>query len=896
MGAPHQRGKLLLFGEPGAGKTSQVLARARQLMRAGREDFRLVTPTATMAEHLRNTLAREGYVVRPKIIRTLAEFVAELSPEAKPVSQTALAVLMREVLEEEAPAYFLPMRGNPGLASALCSAIDDLANAGCDSLQWAALGELRVHSGPLAAALGAAYEALERKLQSRGLQMRAPLLAGVARDLGSREEMPIGEVLFDGFFSFTRSELELIRALSAWARVTVTLPEWPGVAACRAALAKMGFREERGTVLRPAAAVTLIAAGNPAREAGEIGLRLMELHERGVAWSEMGVVVRNAQRYGRLLETTFARLGIPTRSYLGTRLGSHAVFRQLDDLVAAILSGWEFDASARVLLSPVGALGKREDAGQLDHLIREALPGEGLSELQAACASASLSGELAEAVERLAPLSDMREESGLPGAWAERLSQALSGQVSRGEAMPRSREEVLLWQTRAAALRGTVSALREIAELLPAVEMPLAEFWRRARQPVADSMLRTKAHGRDTVHLLDVQEARQWELKAVFLCGLLEGEFPRRVAADPILSEDVRFKLKQAGVPVSTRQDLELEEQFLLKFALSRSRGELQVSWPEHDMDGRSTLRSFAVDELDAPVTAGRVARIEPAGALPLIRRTELIQEESLELLRRRHARLRTTALENFLQCPFQFFGRHSLKLRQPPKPPERRLDLPTQGTLIHDVLAEWQLRDGQIESTLEAHWERLVARLRIPPSYRAEVARLAILRGLRFFVKNSRRMEGNRIEVERDVRLTIAGTPIDGRLDRIDFDPRGEAVVYDFKYSGATSLKKRLKKVDEGLAIQGGLYLAAARAEGIRATAFVYVGLRGDTAYEEFREPERVEPMVELAVALAGRSIEQILRGEIGVKPADLDSCRYCELRQACRLGVVEQAEVAGG
>ena len=46
-----------------------------------------------------------------------------------------------------------------------------------------------------------------------------------------------------------------------------------------------------------------------------------------------------------------------------------------------------------------------------------------------------------------------------------------------------------------------------------------------------------------------MQEARQWELTAVFLCGLLEGEFPRRVTADPILGDDVRFKLKQGDYP-----------------------------------------------------------------------------------------------------------------------------------------------------------------------------------------------------------------------------------------------------------------------------------------------------------------------------------------------------------
>lgn len=894
MGTAIQRGKRLLFGEPGCGKTSLVLARVRQLMEGGRQDFRLVVPTSTMAEHLRHNLAREGYLVRTKVVSTLAEFVADLSPQARPVSQSALAFLMREVLDEGAPAYFLALRSNPGLAACLCSAIDDLANSGCDALQWAALGELRVHSGPLTSALGIAYDALERKLESRGLQMRSQLISRVARGLGEVAALPLSEVFFDGFFSFTRSELELIRALSKWARLTVTLPEWPGAAPSRDSLHQMGFREEYGHARRPQPSIRLISAGNPEREAAEIGLRMLEAHARGLAWSDMGVVLRNAQRYGRLMETTLARLGIPVRSHLGARLGSHAVFHHLDHMVEAILSGWEFQATARVLISSLTTLGAHPEAGELEHLILAAMPGQGLSELQAACAASHLRDHLAAATACLESYSPYQAGECPPAEWARRLSRALAQQISHWDGLPKSREELLLWQSRSAALRCSESALLEVAALLPIKEISLADFWRPARLLLCESMLRLKVHGRDTVHLLDVQEARQWELSVVFLCGLLEGEFPRRVTADPILSEDVRFKLRQSGIPVSLRTELEAEEHFLLRFALSRAHAELYISWPEHDMDGRPTLRSFAVDDLPSPATSARTVRILPSGTLPRFGRSGLAAESSRNLLRQCHVRMRTTALENFLQCPFQFFARHSLKLRQPPNPPERRLDLPTQGTLVHQVLADWQQQGIPVEACLETHWKRLLASQRIPLSYRTEVARLLILRSLRFYVRDPRRTGLDRIEVERPVCLTIEGTPIQGRLDRIDIDTQGEAVVYDFKFSGATSLKKRAKKVESGAAIQGGLYLAAARQEGIRAVAFVYVGVRGQTEFVEFRDPEAVESMVGRAITLAGESIRQILAGEISVRPAEADLCDYCEFRHACRLTSAERTATA--
>src|SRR2546426_54812 len=55
---------LLLTGPPGSGRTSHVLAEFRQALRRNASDIRLLVPTATMAEHLRHLLAREGFVFR----------------------------------------------------------------------------------------------------------------------------------------------------------------------------------------------------------------------------------------------------------------------------------------------------------------------------------------------------------------------------------------------------------------------------------------------------------------------------------------------------------------------------------------------------------------------------------------------------------------------------------------------------------------------------------------------------------------------------------------------------------------------------------------------------------------------------------------------------------------
>lgn len=77
----------ILVGPPGSGKTHRILEQARARLRVGAADFRLLVPTATMAEHVRNQLAREGFVFRPVLVETLSRFLdpfASDAPQASP--------------------------------------------------------------------------------------------------------------------------------------------------------------------------------------------------------------------------------------------------------------------------------------------------------------------------------------------------------------------------------------------------------------------------------------------------------------------------------------------------------------------------------------------------------------------------------------------------------------------------------------------------------------------------------------------------------------------------------------------------------------------------------------------------------------------------------------------
>src|SRR5947207_5463447 len=69
----------LVSGPAGSGKTSYILDRFRAQTSGA---VRLLVPTATMAQHLQNELAREGRVFRRGLIQTLSGFVREWVSES----------------------------------------------------------------------------------------------------------------------------------------------------------------------------------------------------------------------------------------------------------------------------------------------------------------------------------------------------------------------------------------------------------------------------------------------------------------------------------------------------------------------------------------------------------------------------------------------------------------------------------------------------------------------------------------------------------------------------------------------------------------------------------------------------------------------------------------------
>lgn len=878
----------LLWGPPGSGKTTEILAQAREMIRRGDGGFRVVVPTSTMAEHLRNSLAREGLVVRPATVDTLSSLIAALTPGAEECGGDELALVVEQQLAGTAGGGpFAGLLETSGLARTIAAAIEDLSNSGCDPLQWAALGTMGVWRGPVLRAFGAAWESVEDVLRTRGLCLRANRIALAAAAVRGGAAGPLPHTVFvDGFFLFSRVEIELLKALDQACSLWLTLPDWKGALPVRVLLEKQRCRVSEYETCRDKPECFLVKAADPQRECEEIALRIVDARHKGFAWRDIGVILRAEQPYAPLLERTFARAGIPARFYFGRPLAGTAICRYLNDLMQAAISGWEHRAMLAALRSEAHEAGATAAAAALERAVVDALPGQSLEAMSRIVEGLNLPGasSLQDLIASWLPMALWDLESVPPSEWAARIASLAAIAAPPAAAGPIDPHGLARARAGVAAQRAIQDTVASVARLLPDSPVSLDSFWRSASPVLASATIRPPEGRRDAVHVMDVYESRQWELPAVFVCGLVEGDFPRRAAIDPLLGEDLRFQLQRQGFPVLRAADREAEEAFLLEVAKTRATRILTFSYPSHKDDGAPALRSFFLDGLNLAEQPARALAIRPSAPVSAARRQSLQEKRVLDEILKRHRAFAPTAIEEYLQCPFRFFSRVTLGLREAPAPPEDRLTPAALGGLMHRVIDKWHREGGDLPSLLSSNWQALLARLKVPLTWRTEILWLLLERSAKHYAAKAAPLPGWKVDTELDLSLEVDGFRFTGRADRVDRDSQGRARVLELKFVGSTGLKKREGKVEEGLSIQAPLYAKALKEIGYSPEAFSIVAIRGDTLFSTFEDPEQVRAGMDLAASRASAAAYAITQGDIRVLPADEDLCSFCSYRDACR------------
>jgi ATP-dependent helicase/DNAse subunit B len=896
----------LVLGPANSAKAGVVLGAYADAARRG---ALLVVPTAIDARHYARELAGEGVVLGS--VLTFSGMAYEMARRAQYAGRRVSELQRERILERVVAGSRLEVlqasAAAAGFAAAAGELIAELQRSLVDPGRlitglraWAAQD---VRRAPYAREVGRLYGDYVRELDRLG-RVDRELYAWRALDALRAAPHRWGSepVFFYGFDDLTVLERDAVETLArvVGAEVTVSLTYEPGREALVARAESMeelrplaervvelpaqdehyapASREvlhhlERFLFaatpshpprrLDPGDAVTLLEAGGERAEAELVAEQVLELLRAGVPAAEIVVMYRSRARAAPLLGHVFAQYGIPLATGHAPLLAHTALGRGLLGAARCALLGEREARPADLLayLRTPGRLQAPEIADGLDADVRR----EGMR--TATQARERLGWDLPE-LDELAQAAD-------PARALCRMARRLFAAPHRGTAPALSDAEAL----DAAALRALVVAVDELAELsLTPTGAELVDLLERLTVSAPGPR-----DGADAVLLAEPLEVRARRFRAVFVCGLQEGEFPRPASPEPFLSDERRFELASAGgVRLRPREDALAAERYLFYAALSRATERVFLAYRSSDEEGNLALPSpFIADVaelLAADWPARRRRRLladvvwEPeraptereraraaadcgaaAGGEPAARRRVLGSEA---LGRMRHTEILSAgALEAYSDCPVRWLIERELQ----PQQLVPQAEAITRGSLMHDVL-ERLLRelDGPVTpdtlADAQAILDRLLAELATeggaalgvgsPEVVRAGALR-AIEADLRRYLEHEARTAGEWRPLGLELRFGFEGVEgslpalelgegpervrVRGLVDRVDVDGAGHAVVRDYK-SGARRPAWSAARWSEDRQLQVALYMLVVRElTDAEPVAGFYQPLRGE-------------------------------------------------------------------
>ncbi len=698
--------------------------------------------------------------------------------------------------------------------------------------------------------------------------------------------------------------------------------------------------------------VTLLEAGGARAEAELVAGEIVALARAGIELPEIVVVHRSPGSSAGLFGRVFGGYGIPLAAARSIELRHTPLGRAL--LGAARCAWLGEEATPGDLLAYLrapGLLQRRDVADALEAEIRrvpittvkaarQALGWE-LGELDSLTAAARPHGSGSDE----APVA--RLPLGVAAASElRRLARRLLAAPHRGDAAQLDGDEELDARTFAALAQ----ALDELDELAAGsggsrVRPSCAEMLELVGGLTVEVSAADEASLAAAVLLAAPAEIRARRFRAVFICGLQEGEFPAPGRPEPFLSDERRRELALAsGLALRGREDALEGERYLFYSALSRATERVFLSYRSSDEEGNLALPSpFIADVAELLGPAWRTRRRRrlladvtwPPTRAPTEREAERaaaaarapLTGDPPEPARRlgaaalahvRHTRVVSAgALERYSDCPVRWLVEAELD----PTPLEPEAEPLARGSLIHGVLEALVAELGGPVTAGNLERARAVLAREIGALAQAgggfasgvpEVVRAGALRGVQADVERYLDHEAARgsgwtphalewrfgFESEDGSSLPplVLGTGEDevrvrGVVDRVDVEPEpstpgatvvgARAIVRDYK-SGAPQANWPVARWSLDRRLQVALYMLVVRdLAALDVVAGVYQPLRG----EDLRPRGAVRDGVALGAEIHPKDVRSAAELERELAGA---AERAVELARGLRSGAV--------
>lgn len=393
---------------------------------------------------------------------------------------------------------------------------------------------------------------------------------------------------------------------------------------------------------------------------------------------------------------------------------------------------------------------------------------------------------------------------------------------------------------------------------------------------------------------------------ALIVAGMHDGVVPESLSADAFLPNQLR---RQLGMMDNSRR-------------LARDMYSLQVM-----LHSREQMKIVVgkTDESGDPLVPSRLLLACPLEQLPA-RVLHLVQEDRADVLPRVQRRwqavtggsklavprprevkppttITVTAFRDYLKCPYRFYLRHVLKLRDD-QDADVELDAPKFGVLVHGALDRFgqsslcnssdadEIKDFLVRELLTISTEQFGPN---PPANILIQVEQAQTRLEAFAIKQAQRAaEGWEIRftesgsaIKDDVRVGNDGELIlIGRIDRIDFHPEsGQWAIWDYKTSETAKHPESVhwNPRDNWTDLQLPLYVPIARKLGVTGTPILgYIGLPKQTRDIGFYEAKFDSTKLAQAMAVANEVASKVAACEFWTET--LPRVEYDDFGRICQ------------
>lgn len=419
----------------------------------------------------------------------------------------------------------------------------------------------------------------------------------------------------------------------------------------------------------------------------------------------------------------------------------------------------------------------------------------------------------------------------------------------------------------------------KMVELLGETTVTLKQFAEMFEEGVANVSIGSIPKVHDQITIGEIERSRLHDIKILFMLG--SEKLPCVFPNSSLLTDEEKYIFHMHGLELSPTINYKaFKSKFLVYSFLAKPTVQLNISCLDTHCEIVTHMqRLFPSLSCDVDVYS-----LEPITTSP--KQTQIVLPIT-------QTRLSAYKLEQYARCPFAFFVKHILKLRERKTNELLASDL---GSLMHNALKliidSIEKSDGDIEKLIDNAISSLdIEKLNASPysQYHLEKMKRILNKSLSVMLDNLTTESYKPLHTEfefNDIKL-CDGITLTGKIDRVDISSDGHIRIIDYKSS-----KRSLKSLADYIQLL--VYMKVFENYKIDGAFFFHlhnplIDVTTEPTHDEFQKliandfkltgikNSTTDEIVGIAMRLSN--------GIFNIEPCNENSCKYCLYHDICKI-----------